>query len=103
MIPARNHLIALALGLGVAGVAGCASFPDLDHIEVAGAGATPQLMPVDRLLAQADTPARASAAQADGLAARAARLKQRAALMRGPILDPETRARLAAAIRDGRA
>lgn len=54
-------------------------------------------MPIDGLLAQAAGPSVAKDAGA-ALAARAARLKARARAMRGPVLDPQTRARLAEAI-----
>ena len=63
-------------------------------------GSYPQLQPIGGLLAQADA---ASADPGPSVEGRAARLRARAALMRAPILDPATRARLAAAIRDGRA
>ena len=60
----------------------------------------PPLLPLDTLLATVDAPV-ATAAVADNLAGRAARLRARAALMRAPVLDPATRARLAAAIARG--
>ena len=62
----------------------------------------PSLIPMDSILAQAAAPSGAEA-RAQTLAARAARLQARAALMRGPVHDATTRARLAAAIRAGRA
>jgi hypothetical protein len=62
----------------------------------------PSLVPLDSILAQAAAPSNGDA-RAKTLSARAARLKARAALMRGPVHDATTRARLAAAIRAGRA
>ena len=62
----------------------------------------PQLIPLETILAQAAAPTGAEA-RANTLAARAARLKSRARLMRGPVHDPATRDRLASAIRAGRA
>jgi hypothetical protein len=62
--------------------------------------APPPLVPLDGLLVSVDAPV-ATAAVADNLAGRAARLRNRAALMRAPVLDPDTRARLAAAIARG--
>jgi hypothetical protein len=60
----------------------------------------PPLLPLETLLAGVDAPV-ATDAVADNLASRAARLRARAALMRAPVLDPATRARLAAAIARG--
>jgi hypothetical protein len=62
----------------------------------------PALLPLDDLVAGLPPP-RATDATASNLAARASRLRSRAALMRGPVLAPETRARLAAAIARGAA
>ncbi|MCB6178912.1 hypothetical protein LHP98_12320 [Rhodobacter sp. Har01] len=74
----------------------------MDAFPPAASGASPRLLPLDELLAQASA-GTTVAARGDALAARAARLKARAALMRGPVIDSETRARLAAAIAAGRA
>jgi hypothetical protein len=81
--------------------AGCADFPDMGRIPADQASA-PDLLPMDSLLAQVGTP-RATAPAADALAARAARLRARAALMQAPVMNPATRARLQAAIAAGRA
>jgi hypothetical protein len=81
-------------------LAACAQFPQIDAFPPAPATAAPTLVPIDGLLAQADA---AGPPVAASLQARAARLQARAALMRGPILDPDTRAQLAAAIREGTA
>ena len=92
-------------GLGLAlllAVAACAPILAVDAFPKAAAMPPPVLLRLDGILAQAAAPS-AGAARADGLAARAARLKARANLMRGPVHDPATRARLAAAIRQGRA
>ena len=96
----------LFLGLAAAIVlqaASCARIPAVDGLPASAAAAPPPaLLPLDDLLAQA-TAATATAARAQTLAARAARLRHRALLMRGPVHDPATRARLAEAIRLGRA
>ncbi|MGO4908878.1 hypothetical protein ACEN2J_11180 [Pseudorhodobacter sp. W20_MBD10_FR17] len=82
---------------------GCAGFPDVDvvHAEFAqksGESATPELVPIEGLIAQA-VPGRATAGARDALVARAARLRARAAAMRGgAVQSAATRARLAAAI-----
>lgn len=90
---------ALALALWAMG---CAPLPGGDLLPPATQGPAPALLPLDDLLAQAAAPATAPRA-GETLAARAARLKARAALMRGPIMDPATRIRLSAAIAAGRA
>jgi hypothetical protein len=80
-------------------VAACAQFPQIDAQTPALDAPPPSLVPIDTLLVQAD----GAAAIDTTLLARAERLRTRASLMRGPILDPATRARLSAAIRVGRA
>lgn len=99
MIDRRLASLAAVLSL-----AGCTTFPALDAAvsQRPDPGPAPELLPIDSLLA-ATGGARLDAADGAALAARAARLRARAALMRGPVLDPETRARLAAAIAAGRA
>ena len=62
----------------------------------------PALVPMDQLLAAASVPPVAEGRSQD-LSARAEMLRARAALMRGPVHDPATRARLDAAIRARRA
>jgi hypothetical protein len=86
----------------VALLQGCSSFPEVDAAQAAftlksGQRATPRLVPIDGLIAQA-VPGRATASARDALAARATGLRARAAAMRGPVYSPATRARLAAAI-----
>jgi hypothetical protein len=73
---------------------------ELPALGPTASGAEPTLVPIDLLLAQADDPGKITT---DALAARASRLQARAGLMRGPVLDPATRARLAAAIAAGQA
>jgi hypothetical protein len=80
---------------------GCTDFPEMGRVPSIQATA-PDLLPMDRLLAQVGTP-RATPAVADTLAGRAARLRARAALMQAPVMDPATRARLQAAIAAGQA
>lgn len=80
-------------------LAGCATAPDLGPL-TAAVGPTPQILPLDQLIASAQG-GRLTAAMGDALVARANRLRARAAAMRGPVQDPATRARLAAAIARG--
>jgi hypothetical protein len=56
------------------GLAACAPFPELDAL-APGIGAPPQLLPMEEILARADT---TSTDPGPALAARAARLKARA-------------------------
>lgn len=92
----------LVLAAVVALVTACAQIPAVDAFPPSAAAPPPALLPIDDLLAQAAGSPKASA-RAEGLAARAARLRARAAVMQGPVHDPATRARLAEAIRTGRA
>lgn len=77
----------------------CTPLPDIPPPANTGAAA-PALLPLDGLLAGIAT-AQATDASATALTARAARLRVRAGLMRGPVLDAETRARLAQAMARG--
>jgi hypothetical protein len=95
----RQSCLALLTGTLVAG---CAQIPAVEAFPPSAASEPPQLLPIDDLLAQAKGSPVAEA-RAGNLAARAARLRARAALMQGPVHDPATRARLAKAIREGRA
>jgi hypothetical protein len=79
----------------------CTPLPDIPPLAQTGA-APPVLLPLDTVLAGIAAP-RATDDSATALALRAARLQNRARLMRGPVLAPETRARLATAIAQGAA
>ena len=96
----RPRLLPCLLALVLA--ASCTPLPDFAAFPEGADAPPPALLPIDQLLAGTDAPAVAET-QGQGLSARAARLRARAALMRGPVHDPETRARLAAAVRAGRA
>lgn len=98
-LPSSSRLLSGLLALALAG---CTPLPDFAAFPEGADAPPPALLPIDRLLAGTDAPAMAEA-QGQGLSARAARLRARAALMRGPVHDPATRARLAAAVRAGRA
>ncbi len=88
----RFHLTAALIALGA--VSGCATPPRIDTPALAAAtGPKPVILPLDEVIASAQTTGAALAAQGD-LGARAARLRARAAGMRGAVLDPETSARL---------
>ena len=97
MNPALPALALLAM-LGA-----CASFPEVDAAQARFAqttgvtSTTPQLVPIEGLIAQAGQ-GRAGEAATKALAARAAGLRTRARAMQGPVHSPVTRARLAAAI-----
>lgn len=81
----------------------CASFPQVDAAQArftqsaGGPSVTPDLVPIEGLIAQA-TPGRGTEGARDALAERAAGLRARAGAMRGPVHSTATRARLAAAI-----
>jgi hypothetical protein len=89
------------LALLLSPLAACTPLPDIPPI-AGNAAPAPRLLPMDDLLAGVAQP-RATADSANALAARAARLRARAGLMRGPVLAPDTRQRLAAAIARGEA
>ncbi len=86
----------------LAGLPACAPLPAGTAGSAGPDAPPPALLPLDDILAQAGSVG-AAADPGEALAARAARLRARAALMQGPVLDPDTRARLARAIRLGRA
>jgi hypothetical protein len=76
----------------------CGDFPQLDAAQDGrGAQDTPRLVPIAGLIAQAGA-GQSDAAVQGAVAGRAAGLRARAAAMRGPVYDPVTRARLAAAV-----
>jgi hypothetical protein len=87
----------LTAPLWIAGA--CTPLPDIAPIADSNAPA-PVLVPLDNLLASVDAP-RATEQASNALAARATRLRARAALMRGPVLSPETRETLRQAIARG--
>lgn len=99
----RRLLVPFCLIAGLALTGACATFPELGRLPTDQTADLPRLLPMEQLLAQANATPRATEATAQGLAARAARLRNRAALMRGAVHDPATRARLSAAIEAGRA
>lgn len=88
---ARRACLALLLAL-----AACAPFPDLTAVAPGVDAPPPALLPIDQVLA-AGKIGQLSASSGTALAARAGNLQQRAAAMRGPLLDPATRERLAQA------
>lgn len=93
-MPHTAHpLLILALCLALAA---CAAVPDLGP-QPASSGAAPQILPLDGLLAEAQG-SQITVAMGPALAARAARLRARAAVMRAPVADSVMRARLAALI-----
>jgi hypothetical protein len=94
------HVCCLFISMAM-GIIGCSAPPDLAPLP-SRTGQAPELVPLGTLMATVDAP-RATDALAANLASRAALLRNRAALMRGPVIDPATRARLAAAIARGRA
>lgn len=94
--------LAVALMLALLLPVACSAPPAVGAFPAGPSGAPPPLLPIEDILASAEGAPRAEAA-GEALAARAARLRARAGLMRGPVHDPATRERLAAAIRAGRA
>ena len=103
IVPRMNKACFRAmLLLAIGGLSGaCAPLPGIAPLADSAAPA-PQLVPLQPLLATV-APAQATEAAADALAARATRLQARARLMRAPVLPPQTRSRLAAAIARGAA
>lgn len=89
------------LYLALIAIGGCTEFPAMGNLPSA-ATVAPDLLPLDALMAGIGAP-RATPQVASALAARAARLRARASLMQGPVMDPATRARLQAAIAAGQA
>jgi hypothetical protein len=96
-----HRLTRTFLCLALIAPGGCADFPDMGSLPAAQTVA-PELLPMDTLLARVGT-SRATPAVSDALAGRAARLRARAALMQGPVMDPATRTRLQSAITAGQA
>lgn len=89
------------LPLIVALLTGCAQFPQLDATitpeqEVAD---YPALVPIQPLLAQAQTTQRTAPAVQANLEGRVARLRARAARLRGSVLSGRERTRLAQGLR----
>jgi len=78
------------------GLWACAPFPQITSTTDPQA-ATPRLVPLAPLLAQATAGPVALPVPLD---ARIARLTQRAARLRGPVIDPATRARMSRGVRD---
>lgn len=79
----------------VALLVSCTRMPEL-AAPAPPAGPPPTILPLAGLLAQMPPPGSVVSIDPTGLSARAARLRARAAAMRGPVTDPATRARLAA-------
>ena len=93
------------LALAVAGLAlaACAPPEDLPPALTAVAASDapyPALAPLKGLLARGAGPLRVSAQTEAQVASAAAALRARAAALRGPVVDPATRARMAAGVRD---
>lgn len=95
MIRAMWRILFLSFGL----LAACTEFPALDGKVSAAARAAPypKLLPIDDLLTR-PTPPRLSETDVTALAARAARLRRRAAALQGPVIDQSTRKRLASSV-----
>lgn len=83
-------------------LAACAEIPAIEAFPPAKSAPPPSLLPLDEIFARVQAGPGAEA-RVDGLNARALRLQNRARMMQGPVHDPATRARLAEAIRSGRA
>lgn len=97
-MPPRPALaLPLLLLAAAAGPAGCARFPAFPGGEVAATGDYPALLPLELLLARGAGGA-IDAGLTARLEARGAALRARAAALRGPVIEPPTRARMAAAL-----
>ena len=106
-IPLRTICAPVLFG-GLIALAACSGFPEIEIPPSAAArgAAYPRIVPIEGLMIMALGPRTGSGERAapatataltQGIAAHVARLKARAALMRGAPVDAETRARLAAA------
>lgn len=95
MIRAMWRILFLSFGL----LAACTGFPALDGkvSATARAAAYPKLLPINDLLTR-PSPPRLSETDVAALTARAARLRRRAAALRGPVVDQSTRKRLASSV-----
>ena len=84
----------------IAACAGCADIPQVGGTDAAAArnAPYPDLAPLESILnAVENTPKRITPASIDQTQNRAARLRARAAALRGPVVDAATRARMRAA------
>ncbi|MDT0683259.1 hypothetical protein RM543_11220 [Roseicyclus sp. F158] len=99
-MPVRSIFLALALLAGAA----CAPFPDLDTAtsDQARAAPYPDLVALDPIIAEARA-ARAGTDPGPMTAAEAEALRRRAERLDGPVVDAETKERMAEALdrRDG--
>lgn len=77
-------------------VSACARFPELDAtVNTSAENADfPALIPIDDILAQPNNAAASGENPSADIAARVARLRARAARLRGSIVDPATRTRM---------
>jgi len=94
--------LALIAALGLAaGAPGCTQFPDLDAsvTDAARAGPYPDLVPLDGLQARLAT-SRIAPDTLPAIEARIARLRARAARLRGSVVDGATRARMQAGVQN---
>lgn len=81
-------------------ITGCAPVPVFETQAPQIATEPPPLLPIEQVLAMAQT-GQLTVQSGDALAHRAAGLRARAAAMRGPVMDPATRARLMRAASSG--
>ncbi len=98
MRPSLALVLTAALAAGVMPGA-CAPFPDLDETITAEARRAPypDLVPLEGLQARAEA-TRIDPGTAQTIEARAARLRDRAARLRGSVIDSRTRARMEAGV-----
>lgn len=91
----RPERLTGVLGASLAlALAACAQFPELDAARSADVADAPwpDLLPIETLLA--GPPPRATEAETDAVAARAAALRNRAARLKGPVVDAATKSRM---------
>ena len=88
-----------AFGLTCALLLGCTQFPELDGVvdEDVASAAYLKLRPTEVILADVPAP-EIDAAMAEGLSADAQRLRAKANRLRGPVVDPATKRRMARGI-----
>ncbi|PQO22566.1 hypothetical protein C2I36_12470 [Rhodobacteraceae bacterium WD3A24] len=94
----RRAALATPLALLAFGfAASCADIPDLDTPAMRAGGEYPALLPLDFVFGEASAP-RAGGEETASTPARTARLRARAQALRAPVIAPELRARMLAAL-----
>ena len=97
-VTARQAFLLAAASLALAGCAPPADLPPQLAAAAASNAPNPALAPLETLLAQGAAPVRVTPETGRRLDGAAAALRARAAALRGAVVDPATRARMAAGV-----